>query len=57
MISEENLEKIESLVNNIIKQKSPVQIEIQDHKLAVSTGAIALFGEKYADEVLSLIHI
>ena len=51
VISEENLEKIESLVNNIIKQKSPVQIEIQDHKVAVNSGAIALFGEKYGDEV------
>ena len=51
VISEENLKKIESLVNNIIKQKSSVQIEIQDHKVAVNSGAIALFGEKYGDEV------
>jgi alanyl-tRNA synthetase len=51
IISEENLENIELLVNKIIKQKSPVQIEIQDHSVAVNSGAIALFGEKYGDEV------
>ena len=51
IISEENLEKIELLVNKIIKQKSPVQIKIQDHNEAVNSGAIALFGEKYGDEV------
>ena len=51
MISEENIENIELLVNKIIKQKHPVQIEIQDHNVAVNSGAIALFGEKYGDEV------
>ena len=51
IISEENLEKIELLVNKIIKQKSPVLIEIQDHNVAVNSGAIALFGEKYGEEV------
>jgi alanyl-tRNA synthetase len=51
MISEENLKKIELLVNKIIKQRSPVQIELQDHNEAVNSGAIALFGEKYGDEV------
>jgi alanyl-tRNA synthetase len=50
-ISYENLKNIELLVNKIIKQKSPVQTEIQDHNEAVNSGAIALFGEKYGDEV------
>ena len=51
LISNENLEKIELLVNKIIKQKDPIITEIKDHKEAVNSGAIALFGEKYGDEV------
>lgn len=51
LISEEDLKKIELFVNKIIKQKNPVQTEIKDQKEAINSGAMALFGEKYGDEV------
>ena len=50
-IDKEKLRKIESLVNEIINQNSSVNIELVDHKTAIKSGAIALFGEKYGEEV------
>ncbi len=46
-----DLEKIEKIVNKIILQKSPVTTEILNQQSAIDEGAIALFGEKYEDEV------
>jgi len=51
LISEEDIENIELLVNKVIKQGSSIFTEIKDHKEAVNSGAMALFGEKYGDEV------
>ena len=51
IISDENIKKIENLVNKIIKENNPVKIMIQDHETAINSGAIALFGEKYGEEV------
>ena len=51
VISEKNLNKIELLVNKIINQNDTIQTEIQDYQTALNNGAIALFGEKYGDEV------
>jgi alanyl-tRNA synthetase len=50
-ISEEEIKKIESQVNSIIKKKSEVKTRIMTPKEAVENGALALFGEKYGDEV------
>jgi len=50
-ISEEEIKKIEFLVNSIIKKKSEVKTRIMTPKEAVGNGALALFGEKYGDEV------
>ena len=50
-ISEEEIKKIESHVNSIIKKKSEVKTRIMTPKEAVKNGALALFGEKYGDEV------
>ena len=47
----ENLLKIDELVNQQISYDSKVEINIIDHKKAIDEGAIALFGEKYNDEV------
>jgi len=45
------LKKIEDVVNQKIYQNDKVNTEIMDQKLAMEKGAIALFGEKYGDEV------
>jgi len=46
-----DLEKIEKIVNKIILQKSSVTTKILNQQSAIHEGAIALFGEKYEDEV------
>ena len=60
-ISSEEINKIEAFVNSMIDKKSDVKTRIMTPKEAVDNGALALFGEKYGDEVrvlsLSLIHI
>jgi alanyl-tRNA synthetase len=50
-ISEKEIKKIEFLVNSIIQKKSEVKTRIMTPKEAVENGALALFGEKYGDEV------
>ncbi|MDA7795784.1 alanine--tRNA ligase [Candidatus Pelagibacter sp.] len=50
-ISKEEIEKIEHYVNSIIQKKSEVKTRIMTPKEAVTNGALALFGEKYGDEV------
>ena len=50
-ISKEEMEKIEHYVNSIIQKKSEVKTRIMTPKEAVENGALALFGEKYGDEV------
>jgi alanyl-tRNA synthetase len=50
-ISSEEINKIESHVNLMIQQKSEVKTRIMTPKEAVENGALALFGEKYGEEV------
>jgi alanyl-tRNA synthetase len=50
-ISEQEIEKIESHVNSIVEKKSDVKTRIMTPKEAVDNGALALFGEKYGEEV------
>ena len=50
-ISEEEIKKIENMVNSIIQKNSLVKTRIMTPKEAVENGALALFGEKYGDEV------
>ena len=47
----EEIEKIEYNVNAVIEKKSDVKTRIMTPKEAVANGALALFGEKYGDEV------
>jgi len=48
--SEEILE-IENVINNLIQKNSPVKVDILPYEKAINSGALALFGEKYDDEV------
>ncbi len=50
-ISEEEINKIENFVNSMIEKKSDVKTRLMTPKEAVENGALALFGEKYGDEV------
>ncbi|MEL6662651.1 MAG: alanine--tRNA ligase, partial [Pseudomonadota bacterium] len=45
------LEKIEEAVNSVIRQNQPVTVEHSTPAAAIEAGALALFGEKYGDEV------
>ena len=47
----EEVKKIETHVNSMIEKKSDVRTRIMTPKEAVDNGALALFGEKYGDEV------
>ncbi len=50
-ISEQEIEKIESHVNSMVEKRSEVKTRIMTPKEAVDNGALALFGEKYGEEV------
>ncbi len=50
-IAKEEMIKINNVVNEIIQGSSDVQTRIMTPKEAVSMGALALFGEKYGEEV------
>ena len=50
-VSAEQLNKIENLVNSQILANLPVETKIMSMKQAQESGAMALFGEKYDDEV------
>ena len=56
-IKPEVLDAIELTVNRGIWASVDVRTEQKGYKDAVAEGAMALFGEKYGDVVLSLIHI
>ena len=50
-VSSEEIEKIEEYVNSMVEKKTDVKTRIMTPKKAVNNGALALFGEKYGDEV------
>ncbi|MBS56387.1 MAG: alanine--tRNA ligase [Rickettsiales bacterium] len=50
-IQNEQLSSIEDIVNYQIQKDGNVDIKIIDQKKAIDEGAMALFGEKYGDEV------
>ena len=50
-ISPEQIQKIESIVNYEILSNSMLDISIQSYDQAKKEGAVAMFGEKYGDEV------
>jgi alanyl-tRNA synthetase len=50
-LTAEQLEQVESIVNEQIRKNTPVQTELKSTDEAVAAGAMALFGEKYGDTV------
>ena len=50
-VSDEELATVEALANRIILMNEPVTTRLMDQDAAVASGARALFGEKYGDEV------
>ncbi len=50
-ISNDEINKIENYVNKMVETKSDVKTRLMTPKEAVDNGALALFGEKYGEEV------
>jgi alanyl-tRNA synthetase len=50
-IEKNEINKINKIVNDLVDESSDVQTRIMSPKEAVKLGALALFGEKYGDEV------
>ena len=50
-ISNEDIEKIETYVNSMVAKKTDIRTRLMTPDEAVENGALALFGEKYGDEV------
>ena len=50
-ISADEITKIETYVNTMVEKKSDVKTRLMTPKEAVENGALALFGEKYGEEV------
>jgi alanyl-tRNA synthetase len=50
-MSEDELAAVEDMANAIVLQDAPAQTRLMDRDSAIDAGAMALFGEKYGDEV------
>ncbi|MFO1185885.1 MAG: alanine--tRNA ligase [Bauldia sp.] len=50
-VSAEEVASIERLANRVVLQDDVVETKLMDRDAAVASGAMALFGEKYGDEV------
>lgn len=50
-ISADELEEVERMANEIVVQNTPVSTRLMSVDDAIAEGAMALFGEKYGDEV------
>jgi alanyl-tRNA synthetase len=50
-IQNDEIDKIENFVNNMVSKRSDVKTRLMTPDEAVENGALALFGEKYGDEV------
>jgi alanyl-tRNA synthetase len=53
-VTTEQLAEIEAIVNDEIRRNAPALIQHMSYDDAIEYGAMALFGEKYGDEVLVL---
>jgi alanyl-tRNA synthetase len=53
-LSQRELDRIESLVNEQIWTNTPLQVVTMDLDSAIAWGALALFGEKYGEEVRTI---
>ncbi len=50
-VSADETSKVEALANEIVLQNGPVETSLMEVDEAIEAGAMALFGEKYGDEV------
>ncbi|ANO53256.1 alanine--tRNA ligase [Woeseia oceani] len=50
-VTKEQLERIEAMVNEEIRQNTAAEVNLMGYDEAVASGAMALFGEKYDDVV------
>jgi len=50
-MSDEEIEQVATLANQVALQNTPVVTRLMDRDEAMGSGAMALFGEKYGDEV------
>jgi alanyl-tRNA synthetase len=50
-VTAEEIQQIEALVNQAIRANHPVHVRLMKYDEAIKHGAMALFGEKYGDEV------
>ena len=50
-ISSDEIERVEDIANDIVLQNAPVMTRLLSRDDAIASGARALFGEKYGDEV------
>ena len=50
-ISDEEIDRIEAIANRVVLQNEPVVTRLMGVEEAIESGARALFGEKYGDEV------
>ena len=50
-LSDDEIEAVEARVNAVIWQNAAVKTELMDKDAAIEAGAMAMFGEKYDDEV------
>ncbi|WP_035055185.1 alanine--tRNA ligase [Andreprevotia chitinilytica] len=50
-VTSEELAKIEAMVNHVVMQNYAVDVGLMSYDDAIKAGAMALFGEKYGDEV------
>jgi alanyl-tRNA synthetase len=50
-VTPEELKTVEELVNAEIRANAPAETKLMDYEAAVASGAMALFGEKYDDQV------
>src|SRR2546422_3232792 len=53
-LSQREVDRIESLVNEQIWTNTPLHIAVMDLDSAIAGGALALFGEKYGEEVRTI---
>jgi len=50
-MADAELASVEALSNALVLQEAPVETRLMDREEAMASGAMALFGEKYGDEV------
>jgi alanyl-tRNA synthetase len=50
-MSDAELSAVEEMANAVVLQDAPVETRLMDRESAIASGAMALFGEKYGDEV------